>query len=232
MKKTVFTLLLLVAAGTIATARTFTNKQGRKLEGDLITATADEVNIKRKDGRFFTLKIDILSDADQAYIKEFKSTKQSEQAVEDAKKARDAAIKKIVDFSMASIGKQVGNGECWTLANDAYQSAAIQRPGSDMRVWGREVDYKKEDPMPGDIVEIEAAKFDNGMTFPAQHTSVIVKVASRSRITVCEQNISGNKTVKERDYDLKGIKSGTVKLYRYQGNIAATGSDQSRFKLD
>ena len=112
--------------------------------------------------------------------------------------------------------KQVGDGECWTLADQAFRKAKIKRPGGDMRVWGRQVDYKKEAPQAGDIVELEGVHFASGMRFDNKHTSVIVKTRGKYRITVCEQNISGNKTVQEREYDLRGVKSGTVKIYRYE----------------
>ena len=231
-KVNLLTLAALLLMAWTAVAHTFTDTKGRKLEGEISSATADQVVIKRKlDGRTFTIKIDILSEADKDFITEFKAKQQSTKAVADAKKVRDEAVKKIVAYSEASMGKQIGNGECWTLANEAYKNALIERPGSDMRVWGREIDYKKEDPKPGDILEVEKAAFASGFTVPEKHTAVIVTVGKRGVVTVCEQNIGGDKRVQHGDYDLNGIKSGIVKIFRYEG-AASEMSNANRFELD
>src|SRR5436190_5805959 len=59
---------------------------------------------------------------------------------------------KLVEYCKGKKGQQVGNGECWTLADEAFKAHALQRPGGALRVWGRVVDPKKERPEPGDIV--------------------------------------------------------------------------------
>jgi hypothetical protein len=52
-------------------AREWTSIDGRKLEADFVSATADQVTLKRaSDGREFTLAIDRLSPADREWIKE------------------------------------------------------------------------------------------------------------------------------------------------------------------
>ncbi len=119
----------------------------------------------------------------------------------------------ITKFCKSKLGKQVGNGECWTLADEAFKACGLKRPGADMRVWGKIVDHKKEKLQPGDIVEFRSARFsDGGFTAP-EHTAVVVKGGKRS-IVVAEQNWGGNKTVHERAMDLGGLVSGTLIIYR------------------
>src|SRR4051812_31163778 len=44
----------------------------------------------------------------------------------------------IVAFARQSFGKQIGNGECWTLADKALKVAGAKAP--DVYVWGRALD--------------------------------------------------------------------------------------------
>ncbi len=71
-------------------------------------------------------------------------------------------------------GKKVGNGECWTLAEEAFKFAGLKRqdrPG--VREWGRVVDWKNEEVQPGDILELKDVRFSKSMT-GANHTAVIM----------------------------------------------------------
>lgn len=56
--------------GTLSlSARTWTSKDGRELEADFVSATAVEVEVKRKgDGRMLTIPLNDLSKEDQAFI--------------------------------------------------------------------------------------------------------------------------------------------------------------------
>lgn len=206
-----------MSAAAQAESRVFTDTKGRQFEGEIQSATEEDVTVRRRDGRVFTVRLDVLSESDREAVSAFLAD--LEERAEALEMAKEAALarEQVVKFSRSKLGEQVGNGECWTLADEAFQEAGISRPAGQMRVWGREIDHTKEDVQPGDIVEIEAAEFDNGVTFPVQHTSVVVAVGRRGMITVCECNMGGDKRVQENDYNLRGLKSGTVKLYRYEG---------------
>ncbi|MEM7393407.1 MAG: hypothetical protein AAF492_13770, partial [Verrucomicrobiota bacterium] len=125
-----------------------------------------------------------------------------------------AAREKIVQFARDNMGKQVGNGECWTLANEAYKTAGIRRPGPGMRGWGREIDWTAELAVPGDILEMEHAVFP-GSRSGAAHTAVIVGCEEKGIVTVLHQNW-GRKTVAQGSYNLHNLKSGKVKILRYE----------------
>lgn len=53
---------------TMPVARVVTDLQGRKLEGTITGKTATEVAFTRTDGQKFTIKLDTLSEGDQAFI--------------------------------------------------------------------------------------------------------------------------------------------------------------------
>ena len=125
--------------------------------------------------------------------------------------ARRAAI---VAFCQKNRGKKVGNGECWTLANEAFKQCGARRPGGDLRVWGRSLNLKRETPLPGEILECDGTRFADGTYVPAKHTAVIVGVHSATLVRIAEQNVAGRKKVSERDLDLSGIRGGRIFIYR------------------
>ena len=120
---------------------------------------------------------------------------------------------KIAAYCMEHSGKTVGNGECWTLANEAFKAAGAKRPGGDLRVWGREVNTAKESLKPGDILEFQSAKFSDGFRTGPAHTAVVVKGGSRESITIAEQNW-GKRNTRIRTMDLTKLTSGKARVYR------------------
>ena len=122
----------------------------------------------------------------------------------------------IVAYCEKNRGKKIGNGECWTLANEAFKNTGAKRPEGQLRVWGRRVDLRRESPLPGDILECERTRFADGSYVIAQHTAVIVGVQSASLVRIAEQNFAGKKKVRMRDLELGGIRSGSIAVYRPQ----------------
>ncbi len=120
---------------------------------------------------------------------------------------------RIAAYCAAQKGRKVGNGECWTLADEAFKSAGARRPGSDMRVWGRRVDPAKEAIKPGDVVEFQSARFSDGIITGSAHTAVVVQGGSQEGFTIAEQNW-GRKTVRFRRMSLTNLVSGKVRVYR------------------
>jgi hypothetical protein len=91
----VFALFLTLLIPTLAIAedeyRAFTSSDGKSLEAKLVSATATEATIVRKDGKEFTLPLSRLSAADQAYI----DTWTKEQANAPAAVDSDISLDKI-----------------------------------------------------------------------------------------------------------------------------------------
>ena len=120
---------------------------------------------------------------------------------------------RIAAYCVARKGQKVGNGECWTLADEAFKSAGARRPGSDMRVWGRLVDPTREPIKPGDVVEFQSARFSDGIITGSAHTAVVVKGGSQEHFIIAEQNW-GRKTVRFREMSMARLVSGRVRIYR------------------
>lgn len=131
---------------------------------------------------------------------------------------------KVAKYASDHKGKQVGNGECWTLAADALTDAGAQRPGADgfgIYDFGRKLSAA-ETVFPGDIVQFTTVVFTrksaDGKTKPIpisfpQHTGVISKVDGKN-LTMWHQNFGGKKTVESFGFNLDERTSGTVDLYR------------------
>ncbi|HWB05800.1 MAG TPA: CHAP domain-containing protein [Verrucomicrobiales bacterium] len=204
-------LLLLLPFPAHSETHEFTDTEGRKLKAEILEYGDGWINVKRTDGRKATLTFNKLSDADKTWFNEWLAAKEKDAA---AKKRAIEVPAKIVSYCKEQKGKQVGNGECWTLANECFKSCGLKRPGGQLRVWGRKLETK-EKPQPGDIVEFKAAKFsDGGMTGP-EHTAVVVGLGKQKGIIqIAEQNWGGNKTVRIRDFDPAGLKSGEMMFYR------------------
>jgi hypothetical protein len=229
----IFVLIIALASIEFLSAqgedyREFTNKDGRTIRAKLEWVKASEVGIKMPDGRTFALKIESLSEADQDYIAAYLKMRQVQETDEkpeenseggeetDKKAAADLARAKILSFAKENMGEAVGNGECWTLANEAFKAAGIKRPGADVSVWGREIDIKKEEILPGDIVEFDNADLGGGMKIDGLHTAIVAKVKRRGAVEVYQQNTQHGKIVTCDPMDLGGLISGIVKVYRYE----------------
>ena len=120
---------------------------------------------------------------------------------------------RISAYCVKHVGQKVGNGECWTLADESFKSAGAVRPGSDMRVWGRVVNPARESLKPGDVVEFESARFSDGIITGSAHTAVVVSGGSPRQFSIAEQNW-GKKTVRIREMDLTKLVSGKVVVFR------------------
>jgi hypothetical protein len=129
-------------------------------------------------------------------------------AVSDSRRAA------IVAFCRKNSGRKVGDGECWALANEAFKATGARRPQGQLRVWGRQLDLRRESPLPGDILECDGTRFSDGSYVSKQHTAVIIAVHSPGFVRIAEQNYAGKKKVRERDLEISGLRSGKIMIYR------------------
>ncbi len=127
---------------------------------------------------------------------------------------------KVLQWASGQVGKQIGAGECWDLANKALLQAGAGT-SSDFGsmdadadyVWGDEVALK--DALPGDILQYRDYEMTTTTTTDVtfadgtgwsdvddphtetighpHHTSILSKNPGTGGITVLEQNYKGNK---------------------------------------
>jgi hypothetical protein len=79
-----------------------------------------------------------------------------------------------------------------------------------------EIDIKKEEILPGDILEFDNADLGGGMKIDGLHTAIVAKVKRRGAVEVYQQNTQHGKIVTCDPMDLRGLISGIVKVYRYE----------------
>ncbi|MES2778750.1 MAG: hypothetical protein V4651_02535 [Bacteroidota bacterium] len=128
---------------------------------------------------------------------------------------------KIVEYVNSVIGKKVGRGECWDLANEAltYANAKWQFPTT----FGKPIDYKKDQILAGDLIQINnvvmESKTDTSLVRwkMVEHTAIVyATTAEKGHIRIAEQNVNGVRKVMLSDWNLSDVKSGKLQFYRPQ----------------
>lgn len=121
----------------------------------------------------------------------------------------------VASFIKRSKGKAIGNGVCWTAANEALKYAKCKRSG--IYNWGRQLG-PNEALLPGDIMQIEKAKFQGphhrGLKIH-HHTSIITEIEKPRIVKVLHQNFGrGGKTMSQGKFYLDELKRGSVVFFR------------------
>ena len=143
------------------------------------------------------------------------------------------------------MGQQVGNGECWTLANNiliavgSQYSERGQEPCMPSQSYTHGqliysfIPAKSPSPDPkggvfeagvarGDIIQLLSAHFrskDGSQKWAGapDHTAVITGVSQNGVLRVVEQNVGGVKTVQKGEYDMEELVKGEVRVFRAVG---------------
>lgn len=123
------------------------------------------------------------------------------------------SAKKIVAFAEQNIGKKVGDGQCWGLANLAYRHAGIRHRGG--YVWGRRIHWQTEGVRPGDIIQFKNARYPYAYT-DENHTAIILKVVGKSSVKVAHQNWNHIYRVTTTTIPLIYLRAGSQTVYRYE----------------
>ncbi|HQQ94225.1 MAG TPA: hypothetical protein PLQ93_06705 [Bacteroidia bacterium] len=127
---------------------------------------------------------------------------------------------KIIAFVKANMGKTLGKGECWDVANAALN--AIGAKWDKKFGFGKMVDYKSECVYPGDIIQLKDALMHDeprkGLhvydEYP-QHTAIIMQVYSKQVYQVADQNFGLNKRfLNTHNLNLFKLEKGSVQVYR------------------
>ena len=140
---------------------------------------------------------------------------------------------KILSYVKTNIGKTVGRGECWDLAQLALEKnyADWTRPSS----FGRLFNPQNETVLPGDIVQMkslvlqrvietnvnghQATKTSTLRYGNPDHTAIIKKVVRPNVYEIYHQNADGKRYVIEGLLDLNYKISGAVWFYRPQAGM-------------
>jgi hypothetical protein len=122
----------------------------------------------------------------------------------------------ILSFAIPHLGTEVGNGECWTLADEAMKSANTTHP--DAYVWGRPLGAN-ERVFPGDIIQFTSVRLQNGQWWETlgdpNHTAIVREVKASGVYDILHQNYGKpGKVVSELTIDLNTKTAGQFVIYR------------------
>lgn len=123
---------------------------------------------------------------------------------------------KIIEFVNSVMGKKVGRGECWDLAQAVldYYSADWKRP----TYFGIPLNPEKDNIIPGDIIQMYNVRleYNNKIEYFGlpEHTAIVYKVISKNNFKIAHQNVAGKRFVILSNFNLKYVKTGNVKFYR------------------
>jgi hypothetical protein len=124
----------------------------------------------------------------------------------------------VTNFAVQHLSEKIGNGQCWTLAERALESAGAQ-PASGY-VFGRLLP-KSETWLPGDIIQFTNCQFVNveptrrsTMTVGTPNHTAIVYAIKDGLVTVLQQNVNGDKHVQTGVLNFSQMVSGNLQVYR------------------
>ncbi len=121
--------------------------------------------------------------------------------------------REVVNFAADSIGKKIGRGECWDLADQALRAAGAEPPKG--YTFGDRIPLSEIQP--GDILQFTSARFDEPgywtiMGMP-NHTAVVHAVGD-TRAFILQQNFDGKRYVTTYDLNLNNQTSGLIEAFR------------------
>lgn len=134
-----------------------------------------------------------------------------------------ALNREVLAFARDHLGKQVGNGECATLAAAALRKAGarrfpLNRADGDY-IWGRPIESFR-DALPGDLLQFRDAVFQGKTRVSSHqsivwrygythHTAVIAEVRDKGAlVTILQQNVGDEATSEERK---SRVQEGTLR---------------------
>jgi len=97
--------LAALAIGTVMDAREFTGKNGKKIEAEILSKTAKEVELKLKDGRTLKVPLSSLSEGDQLFIATWESPEEIKRKLKAIDPDEVLAARGYVDFPFEIIGQ-------------------------------------------------------------------------------------------------------------------------------
>ena len=121
--------------------------------------------------------------------------------------------REVVNFAADNIGRRVGRGECWDLADRALRAAGAEPPRG--YTFGDRIPLNEIQP--GDILQFTSARFDEPgywtiMGMP-NHTAVVHAVGD-TRAFILQQNFDGKRYVTTYDLNLNNLTSGRLEAFR------------------
>lgn len=185
--KSICIALLLMSLPSLADLRQFTNAKGEKIMAELVSATDTRAELKRADGKAFTVPLQSLSEADRAWIAEWRKTHQH------FKIAVQASIKKANTTEKPGTfeGRKIKGNDCW------YVLSFQNKSGDALN--GLRVDYTIFAPSGGSLSgSADVAAIASGKTGQAgteklfvEQAQTVIRSGNSSAVQFSESSLSG-----------------------------------------
>ena len=127
--------------------------------------------------------------------------------------------RKVIEYVETVMGEQVDRGECWDLAYQALTRIDAKWDGQFK--FGREVNPKRKEIFPGDIIQFMDVKVryrEGNTTYTetmGQHTAIVYRVLDDGVFELAHQNTGfSGRTVGLSKLDLDTVVSGRMWFYR------------------
>lgn len=104
---------------------------------------------------------------------------------------------RLISFADGRLGRVEGNGECWTLVNNAFQHLGFHKPSATY-AWGRVIDQLGS-ARPGDVfqfrrftyrVEQSDGSWFEGSRGAPRHTAILESIDANGLATFLECNVN------------------------------------------
>ncbi len=125
----------------------------------------------------------------------------------------------VVEYVREHMGRKVDRGECWDLAAAALNSAHADWDGT--YGFGRVVDPRKDEILPGDIIQFEGVTVEQRTNTSllretyGHHTAVVLHVLANGEYTIAHQNFGeAARKVSTTTLRLADVRSGKITFHR------------------
>ncbi|WP_305986722.1 hypothetical protein [Roseibium sp. MMSF_3544] len=119
---------------------------------------------------------------------------------------------RLISFATDRLGRQEGNGQCWTLVNNAFSTLGFHKPSATYN-WGREIE-QLANARPGDVFQFRnfevttRVENDEGYETETQsrgdprHTAILESIDANGVATFLECNVNGSFNVQRNRFRL------------------------------
>lgn len=126
--------------------------------------------------------------------------------------------RRIVDQVNTLMGEKVDRGECWDLAATALNASGAHWDG--LYGFGTAVDWRKEEVLPGDIIQFENVEVEHheGNSIRrdsfGRHTAIVMQVHEQGVYTIAHQNFNGLRKVHTMELRMSDVRGGKLVFHR------------------
>ncbi len=121
--------------------------------------------------------------------------------------------RRLIAFAGERLGRQEGNGQCWTLVNNGFENLGFHKPSATY-AWGREIE-QLSGVRPGDVFQFTNFEVtvrrenDEGYETETQsrgdprHTAILESIDANGVATFLESNVNGSFNVQRNRFRLQ-----------------------------